>query len=561
MIDAPVLLAGFSQLVRKLQGRIVARVLPVHTHGIHLCFTDHGPGLRLDTEPCHGAVLMTRSTPPRIRGGRGAWNDTVARLDRDLSGRAVGEPRLSLSPLAVEIPLPGCALLSLRLFPGRPTLQMEVAGSEPRTLPPDRPLVRLPESMLSIDDLEGVARAWRDALEGPADGLVSRLSSAVAGLHHRSVERLVRRAAAAADPAGVLSTLADRLDGADGPAWVSGISTSDPAARASHRELLQIELLPDSTARGETIMPTLGDAIALWYEVASTGHALARRRDAAARLVRQEEMRARRALAALGREEAQAEDPASLRRTADALLAAGPRATKGSDGTFEIPDVWDPSRRLLVATDARDPTAHAAAARLYARARRQERGREARRERRQELETRCITLAALAADAAVADLEPEIAVLESRLLGLGVAVGEDLVRVTGSAAPGGAGRGARVWRSPAGFLVLVGRSARQNDQLTFRTAAPDDLWFHVARGSGAHVVLRNGGRPVPDEDVRFAARLAACFSGAPRGEAVDVTVAARKHLRRPRGGAPGEVLVRRGETVRVRAEGDRPGAV
>jgi hypothetical protein len=45
----------------------------------------------------------------------------------------------------------------------------------------------------------------------------------------------------------------------------------------------------------------------------------------------------------------------------------------------------------------------------------------------------------------------------------------------------------------------------------------------------------------------------------PRGEAVDVTVARRKHLRRPRGGAAGQVQVGRGRTVRVLAgSGDMP---
>ena len=34
-----------------------------------------------------------------------------------------------------------------------------------------------------------------------------------------------------------------------------------------------------------------------------------------------------------------------------------------------------------------------------------------------------------------------------------------------------------------GFEVLVGRSAADNDHLTFRVAAPRDQWLHVAGGT------------------------------------------------------------------------------
>jgi len=52
----------------------------------------------------------------------------------------------------------------------------------------------------------------------------------------------------------------------------------------------------------------------------------------------------------------------------------------------------------------------------------------------------------------------------------------------------------RVLSSPDGLLVLVGKSAKDNDTLTTRLTRPYDLWFHVAGQSGSHVVVLNDQR-------------------------------------------------------------------
>ena len=43
--------------------------------------------------------------------------------------------------------------------------------------------------------------------------------------------------------------------------------------------------------------------------------------------------------------------------------------------------------------------------------------------------------------------------------------------------------------SPGGFRVLAGRNNIQNDMLTFRLAGKNDLWFHVQKFHGSHVIL------------------------------------------------------------------------
>src|SRR4029079_3720502 len=83
---------------------------------------------------------------------------------------------------------------------------------------------------------------------------------------------------------------------------------------------------------------------------------------------------------------------------------------------------------------------------------------------------------------------------------------------------------ARRFVSPDGLTVLVGRTAEDNDILTFKLGAPRDFWLHVAGESGSHVVVRNpeGLDRLPRDTERFAAALAAGYSKARNGGRVAV---------------------------------------
>jgi predicted ribosome quality control (RQC) complex YloA/Tae2 family protein len=101
--------------------------------------------------------------------------------------------------------------------------------------------------------------------------------------------------------------------------------------------------------------------------------------------------------------------------------------------------------------------------------------------------------------------------------------------------------------------ILVGRTARENDQLTFGVAAPDDFWFHVADYSGSHVVVRN---PRKDKDLEEpvlvkAAQLAAYFSQARNSSKVEVHYTKRKHVSKPRRAKPGLVRLIEFKSIKV----------
>ncbi|HEV7474542.1 MAG TPA: NFACT family protein [Pyrinomonadaceae bacterium] len=102
--------------------------------------------------------------------------------------------------------------------------------------------------------------------------------------------------------------------------------------------------------------------------------------------------------------------------------------------------------------------------------------------------------------------------------------------------------GMRRYRSSDGYEVLVGRTARDNDQLTFRVARPNDLWLHAGDYPGSHVIVRNSGRSeIPHRTIIEAAQLAAKFSQAARDSKVTIHYTRRKFLTKPKGAAPGLV--------------------
>jgi predicted ribosome quality control (RQC) complex YloA/Tae2 family protein len=102
-------------------------------------------------------------------------------------------------------------------------------------------------------------------------------------------------------------------------------------------------------------------------------------------------------------------------------------------------------------------------------------------------------------------------------------------------------------------VILVGKTSRDNDRLTFHVASPHDFWFHAADRSGAHVVVRNPSRlkELPKAVALSAARLAAHYSRAKGKGRVEVHYALRKYVRKGKGFAPGLVTLRNYRTLEV----------
>lgn len=104
-----------------------------------------------------------------------------------------------------------------------------------------------------------------------------------------------------------------------------------------------------------------------------------------------------------------------------------------------------------------------------------------------------------------------------------------------------------------GQEVLIGRNSRENDELTFHVAQPQDFWLHVADYSGSHVVLRNptGAAEPEAHALELAAELAAYNSQARNSSRVEVHYTQRKFVTKPRRARPGLVQMRQFRTITV----------
>lgn len=96
------------------------------------------------------------------------------------------------------------------------------------------------------------------------------------------------------------------------------------------------------------------------------------------------------------------------------------------------------------------------------------------------------------------------------------------------------------FRTSDGLTVRVGKNNLQNDALD-AAAAKNDLWFHIKKYHGSHVILETEGREPSDRDYTEAAMLAAFHSEKRGSSNVEVDYTRVKYLRKPAGSPPGFV--------------------
>jgi predicted ribosome quality control (RQC) complex YloA/Tae2 family protein len=270
----------------------------------------------------------------------------------------------------------------------------------------------------------------------------------------------------------------------------------------------------------------------------------------------------RRVKAVLG-DLARAHEAEALAEAARAFVAEAARSTRGTKSLTAID--WssgEPVTRELTLDPAKHPREQVEA--IFAEARRLKRGSVVAHARIDEAHRKRARLSLLRALAATAATESDL-----------TRACEDVHREDPSLLPGirppppprkkahGSGDAPtrlpyRTFLSASGTRVLVGRGAKDNDELTLHVARPRDLWLHAKAQAGAHVVVPlPKGRDATAEQLIDAAHLAAHFSDA-RGEAiVDVTYVARRYVRKPRGSPPGLVAVDREKVLVLRIEAER----
>ena len=281
--------------------------------------------------------------------------------------------------------------------------------------------------------------------------------------------------------------------------------------------------------------PSLLDAIAT-----VRGERVAHPSPASTRL-RRKARRLRRKLRRLRQELEACGAAARVRQDAQLILSSLHLIESGAP-SVTLPD-FDGSMRTIRISSARKP--HQQADALFRRAARLERG--------------AIELPQL-----IGTAEDELARVEElrerQASGEAVAVGAAAPapsaamdgRMRGADRSGGGRTPYLTFRSSGGLEIRVGRSARDNDDLTFRHSRPLDVWLHARHTAGAHVILRwTGAERPPAAELREAAVLAANHSSARGSGTVAVDWTRRKWVRKARRARMGAVVTERVETIFV----------
>lgn len=112
--------------------------------------------------------------------------------------------------------------------------------------------------------------------------------------------------------------------------------------------------------------------------------------------------------------------------------------------------------------------------------------------------------------------------------------------------------------SPKGLKILVGRNNGQNDKLTLKTAAKNDLWFHTKNIPGSHTILVTQGAEPDEESIYYAACIAAGFSKAADSTQVPVDYTKARYVSKPQGSKPGMVIYVNQKTLYVKPEKMKP---
>jgi predicted ribosome quality control (RQC) complex YloA/Tae2 family protein len=106
--------------------------------------------------------------------------------------------------------------------------------------------------------------------------------------------------------------------------------------------------------------------------------------------------------------------------------------------------------------------------------------------------------------------------------------------------------------SSDGTELIVGKNNKQNDYLTNKLAARDEIWLHTKDIPGSHVVIRS--KEPSEETIYEAANLAAYFSKARNSSTVPVDFTKVRYVKKPNGAKPGFVIYDNQQTVYVTPE-------
>lgn len=344
------------------------------------------------------------------------------------------------------------------------------------------------------------------------------------------------------------------------PTLVENPETHVPAAFAVYG-LRQYTGLPTRSFAG------VNDLLDTYYRGAEWRDALQSAKADMVRALQTHRERCLRKAELLKRDLAAAQAGERLRLEGEVLLAFGQEVTPGQT-SLVIDDPFDTSDTPGKMTITLDPQASAVenANQRFARYRKLRR---AGQQIPEQIERNRLELAQLeqfTTDLLLAETPAEVAQVRAEVAAAGYVRGkQERQAAQQKGSKGKAGKGAKNQKggrqenagaalrreSVDGFLLLIGKNSRQNEDVTFRQAGGNDIWLHARGVPGAHVIIKSGGREVPRRTLEEAARLAAYYSQGRGNSSVPVDYTQQRYVRHMKGGGPGMVIYERERTLSV----------
>ncbi len=445
------------------------------------------------------------------------------------------------------------------------------------------PQPRLAPETLTADDLRSVADDLRTREPSPGrkrhtPTIASVLTEAISGWGRDLAAETLARAGIA--PSAPLTAEGDwdAVSAAVRPlaalydthAWQPTLVFAPAASQPSDAAVYRPARFPGDDLRPAS---SVNDLLAAYFEDAEWRGAVDTAKADLRHLLKTQHDRTLRKAEALAADLGTLDEARRLRVEADLLLAFQSEVPQGASSfTRENPFAAAPGdpTTLTVSLDPR-LTAVQNANRLYARYHKLQRAGEAIPPQIEANAVERARIEQLQTDLALAETPAEIALVRSEVVEAGYlrpAKNAKPAKPAKSAKSGKFGKGGKSGKpnqqrrvpeggtplrrtSRDGFTLLIGKNSRQNEEVTFGAAAANDTWLHARGVPGAHVIVKAGGRPIPDATLREAAALAAYYSQSRAAGSVPVDYTLQRYVRHIKGGGPGLVTYEREHTLNV----------
>lgn len=107
-----------------------------------------------------------------------------------------------------------------------------------------------------------------------------------------------------------------------------------------------------------------------------------------------------------------------------------------------------------------------------------------------------------------------------------------------------------------GFTILSGKNSAQNEEVSLRLAAKNDIWLHAGGMGGSHVIIKTkSGEKTPKEVILRAAEIAAYHSKGKNSSKVPVSYTLAKNVSKKKGMPQGMVAVSKTSSIMASPSG------